>query len=68
MLAGTQVLGFLAAETLAPNGKRQVMINDQTGVACAYLIAIVHGKLLQKRHIFTWIHKEPMKETVPHGL
>ena len=44
------------------------MINDQTGVARAYLITIVQDKLLQKRDIFTWIHKEPMKETVPHGL
>jgi len=44
------------------------MINDQTGVARAYLIAIVQDKLLQKRDIFTRIHKEPVKETVPHGL
>ena len=44
------------------------MINDQVDVVRAYLIAIVHDKLLQKRNIFTWIHKEPMKETVPHGL
>ena len=44
------------------------MINVQTGVARAYLIAIVHDKLLQKRDIFTWIHKGPVKETVPHGL
>jgi hypothetical protein len=68
MLAGNQVLGFLAAETLAPNGRWRVMINDQTGVARAYLIAIVQDKLLQKRDIFTRIHKEPVKETVPNGL
>ena len=68
MLAGTQVLGFLAAETLAPNGKRQVMINDQTSVPRADLIAIVHDNLLQKRDIFTWIQKGRMIETVPNGL
>ena len=44
------------------------MINVQTGVARAYLLAIVHDKLLQKRDIFTWINKELVKETVPHGF
>jgi hypothetical protein len=44
------------------------MINDQTDVSPAYLIAIVHGKLPQKRDIITWIYKEPVKDAVPHGL
>jgi len=44
------------------------MINDQTSVPRADLIAIVHDNLLQKRDIFTWIQKGRMIETVPNGL
>ena len=44
------------------------MINDRIDLPRARFIAMVHDNLLQKCDFFTWIHKEPMIETVPHGL